>query len=391
MMRRRIGKAPGVESTARASRPVAAVLAIAALVVVVAATFAVARPGEAPPAAADALQAKALGELRVFTGWLDRFGAEGYIGEVGWPDDARGDGSEWNRLASMWYDEADGARLWVTAWATGSLFGSTYRLNLYDHDGRGLVPSTQAVVVERAAPRGVHRGVAVAGGEFGTQAPSFSNEFPGTYGADYRFDPPETFSYLARRGHRLVRLPFRWERIQPQLGAPLDPLELGRLRSAVAGARAAGLSVVLDLHNFGAYRTPGGPLRLGAEISAETFADTWRLLAEAMKDTPGIVGYGLMNEPTHVQAGQAGTPERAWELASQAAVTAIRSTGERRLVMVGGYPWSSVHDWPSHHPRPWITDPRRNLRYEAHHYWDRDHSGTYPATYDDELAAAERR
>ena len=391
MMRRRIGKAPGMESTARASRPVAVVLSIAALVVAVAATFAVARPGEAPPAPADALQAKALGELRVFTGWLDRFGAEGYIGEVGWPDDVDGDAAEWNDLAETWYAEADRARLWVTAWATGRLFGAGYPLAVYDFDTGRLVPSSQAEVVERKAPAGVLRGVSIAGAEFGTEGPSFSNASPGTHGVEYAYDPPETFAYLATRGHRLVRLPFRWERIQPRLGAALDPVELGRLRSAVGHAHAVGLAVVLDLHNYGEYRASEGRLRLGAEIPAASFADTWRRLAEAFRAEPGVVGYGLMNEPVHVQPGDAASAERFWERASQAAVTAIRSTGDRRLVLVGGYPWSSVHDWPAHHPRPWIRDPRRNVRYEAHHYWDADRSGTYASTYDEEVAAAGRR
>ena len=103
----------------------------------------------------------------------------------------------------------------------------------------------------------------MAGGEFGTDGAGFSNAAPGIYGATYRYDPPQTFRALARRGIRLVRLPFRWERVQPQLGGELDPAEVERIRETVAAAHAAGLVVVLDLHNFGEYRTAAGSARLG--------------------------------------------------------------------------------------------------------------------------------
>lgn len=366
-------------------------LSVAALGAV-AAAVAVLPPGSGTaPGPRDALHAETLAELRAFTGWLRRHGVHGYVGEVGWPDDRRGDAEAWNGLAEAWYDEADRERLWVTAWAVGTWLGSSYPLSVYDHGEGGFTPSDQAAVIERRAPKGALRGVAIAGGEFGADREPFSNAAPGSHGVDYRFEPAGTFRYLAGRGHRLARIAFRWERVQPTLGGPLDPAETARLRDTVRRAHAAGLSVVLDLHNFGEYRAPEGPLRLGSQITAATFADTWRRLALAFRTVPGIVGYGLMNEPAHVQAGEAGSPERAWERSSQAAVTAIRSTGDARTVLVGGYPWSSVHDWPAHHPQPWIADPRRNVRYEAHHYWDTDRTGTYPATYGEELAAARRR
>ena len=230
----------------------------------------------------------------------------------------------------------------------------------------------------------------MAGGEFGTDGAGFSNAAPGIYGATYRYDPPQTFRALARRGIRLVRLPFRWERVQPQLGGELDPAEVERIRETVAAAHAAGLVVVLDLHNFGEYRTAAGSARLGAEVDAPTFADTWRRLALAFGATPGVVGYDLMNEPAQVQPAGA-TAERTWEAFSQAAVSAIRSTGDRRVVFVEGYPWSAAADWPAHHPRPWISDPLGKVRYEAHEYWDADRSGRYALLYADERAAAERR
>ena len=115
------------------------------------------------------------------------------------------------------------------------MFDPSYPLAVYVPTGRGLRPGEQAQVVERhRSTPGVLRGMNVAGGEFGADAPGFSNESPGTYGSSYRYDGLETFRYLARRGLSLVRLQFRWERIQPRLGAAVSTEELARIRQTVA-------------------------------------------------------------------------------------------------------------------------------------------------------------
>ena len=77
-----------------------------------------------------------------------------------------------------------------------------------------------------------------------------------------------------------------------------------------------------------------------------------------------------------------------WERASQAAVDAIRAEGDRKVILVAGYEWSGVQQWDRWNPRPWIRDPAGRVRYEAHHYWDPDHSGTYAQGYDAAVADA---
>jgi len=352
-------------------RSLAALLAAVALALVAA----------APAPASDALRTRAEAELAGFADWLEVNGAAGYVGEVGWPDDARGDAAWWNRLAEGWYARADRAGLWVTAWATGEWWGDGYRLAVYeDRDGTGGVESLnpQALVVEaHPGGAGVLRGVSVAGGEFGTDRP-----LPGVPGVDYHYDTHATFAFLAGRGLRLVRIPFRWERIQPRLGEALDPGELERLRAVVARAHAAGLQVVLDVHNYASVLTPSGRLALGAGLSDWQLADLWRRLAAAFRGTPGLAGYGLMNEPALLPGGAP-----AWEEASRAAVRAIREEDPATLVLVPGYAWSSAAAWGTHHPRAWVEDP--HIRYEAHHYWDGDASGTYREPYAAEVRTAE--
>ena len=44
----------------------------------------------------DPLEARALGDLETFAGWLRRNGVRGYVGEVGWPARTRTEGEEWN-------------------------------------------------------------------------------------------------------------------------------------------------------------------------------------------------------------------------------------------------------------------------------------------------------
>ena len=58
------------------------------------------------------------------------------------------------------------------------------------------------------------------------------------------------------------------------------------------------------------------------------------------------------------------------------------------VLLVSGYHWSGTHDWARWNPEPWISDPADAIRYEAHHYWDRDHSGTYRYSYPEEVAEA---
>ena len=347
----------------------------------------------------DVVAARALHELSSFTGWLHRYGVQGYIGEVGWPDDSSGDGAEWNRLADRWFRAADAAGLWVTVWATGEWWGTGYPLAVYEDRPPGKsvnAADSQAAMLERhIGSAGVLRGVNVAGGEFASPerdpTSDFSNRNPGAYNVAYHYDSAATFRFLASRGIRLVRIPFRWERIQPSLGDPLDQNEARRLARVIGRAHGAGLRVILDLHNYGGFyedqRGRGVLRHLGEGSMDRDFADVWRRLARRFRGTPGVVGFDLMNEPIDVVSSGGRDPAEVWRAASQLAVEAIRSTGDGTLVLVEGFGYAGVQGWPNTNPRPWIRDPADNVRYEAHQYFDLDHSGTYGMTYAQEEAA----
>ena len=192
-----------------------------------------------------------------------------------------------------------------------------------------IVVATLAGTLPQAASpaaAGCLRGLNLSGAEFGT--------VPGRPAFDYVYPSPEEIRHVASLGFSAIRLPFRWERIQPKPQGPLDPAELGRLDGAVAAARAAGLATILDLHNFGHF----GADRLGtAELPAESLADVWERLARHEHEDPDLV-FSLMNEPYDIAAP-------AWAEIANGAIAAIRRAGARNLILVPGTAYSGAHSW----------------------------------------------
>jgi Cellulase (glycosyl hydrolase family 5) len=357
-------------------------------------------------AADDALHRRSLAELKVFTDWLAANDAEGYIGEVGIPGGQ--DLERWMVLGQRWFTAAEEAGLWVDVWSVGEWWRQGYTYSPFvtePEDGPLSITTEQGELLMWAAENtDLPRGVNLSGGEFGAPGGSdegdeeFSNENPGTYDEDYHYDSQESLDYLASRGIDTVRLPFRWERIQPQIGGPLDADELDRLQAMVGRANSAGLQVILDVQNFGSYHLAQGDTVVRAAIGSEqlpvsAFADLWSRLSEAFDGAPGVLAYDLMNEPVYLgadadlvsmEADEDLSGAKAWEGASQAAVDAIRARGDDTLIMVPSYGYSHPGEWAEWHPEAWINDPADNFRYEAHHYW----SAEQGESYDDDLAEA---
>lgn len=215
-------------------------------------------------------------------------------------------------------------------------------------------------------------GVNLAGAEFGT------GSLPGIYQKHYIYPGEADFKRYADMNMKLVRLPFRWERLQPKLNTELDAAELSRLMTALEHARKHNVQVILDMHNYYRYY---GKLIASGEVPISAFADTWRRIAQKVANSPAVYGYGLMNEP-HSTNGK-------WPAAALAASKAIRQIDGKRWIYVAGDRWSSAYHWPSHNTQlatdPWMRDPKNNLVYEAHLYLDHDFSGSYAnrgAVYD---------
>ena len=230
----------------------------------------------------------------------------------------------------------------------------------------------------------------MAGAEFGSQRPEFSNRDPGTHGRDYIYPSERTIAYFAEQGLGLLRLPIRWERLQPELGQPLLAAEVKRIHQVLHLAAEHGAHVILDLHNYARYRLvlSGRPRsvaideQVGGErpVPRTALADLWRRMAEEFADSRAIAGFGLMNEPHDL-----GTSD--WKAISQAAVDAVRSVDHDVTIFVSGDGWANAHRFEEvNGPKAWIDDPAGRTAYEAHCYFDADSTGQYRRSYAQELA-----
>lgn len=209
------------------------------------------------------------------------------------------------------------------------------------------------------------RGVSLAGAEFG------ESKLPGTYGVDYIYPANDSVGYYKGKGMNLVHLPFRWERLQPQLNQAFDPVELDRLKSLVEATTTQGVDVLLDPHNYARYR---GEIVGSAAVPDTAFADFWQRLALQFKDDPRIL-FGLMNEPNSM-------PTETWVSAANAGIAAIRGTGAANVITVPGNGWTGAHSWsqnfygtPNAQAMLGVSDSGNNLVFEVHQYLDADSSG----------------
>ena len=81
-------------------------------------------------------------------------------------------------------------------------------------------------------------------------APSSASSCPGQHGRDYVYPGLTDFQFAAAQGFTVIRLPFKWERLQPDLDAPLDAEEWQKLAATIALARQFKVHLILDPHNY---------------------------------------------------------------------------------------------------------------------------------------------
>lgn len=201
-----------------------------------------------------------------------------------------------------------------------------------------------------------------------------SKAIPGRHGFNYLWPTPDEIQRFADAGFKVVRIAFLWERMQPQLNSELNEEEAQRLDLLVKKAEALGVYIVLDLHNYAAFQ---GNLIGSDQVSPESFAQVWQKLAERYKNYPHVI-YGLMNEPNKQTTTE-------WAAIAQYGINAIRAAGAQQMIFVPGTKWSAAHSWTSatlitpSNAEALLTvkDPKNNLVFELHEYFDSDSSGTH--------------
>lgn len=209
-------------------------------------------------------------------------------------------------------------------------------------------------------------GVNIGGAEFS------SSKLPGVYGKDYIYPSEQEISYVAAQGATVIRLPFRWERVQHTIFGNLDPDEVTRIRNTITSANAKDVCVLLDVHNYAKF---GDQQLAGNTQLQDAFVDLWQRLAQQFTDPTGVA-FGLMNEPNYITIAE-------WGQLSKRTLAKLREAGATNLVFISGGRWSGVHDWFNEQNGVSnatafanVNDPLKRTILEVHQYADSDYSGT---------------
>jgi len=220
-----------------------------------------------------------------------------------------------------------------------------------------------------------YAGVNLSCAEFG------QNNLPGTYNTHYTYPTQAEVDYFRNRGMNIIRLPFRWERLQQATNAALNSTELGRLHTFVSATTAKGVHVILEPHNFARYYPDTANFQssaqglVGSYYPNSVFSNFWWRIADIYK-TNQLVNFNLMNEPNTM-------PTEQWVAAANAAIAGIRAAGATNVIHVPGNQWTGAHAWtenyygtPNSIAMLNIVDPASNVVFEVHQYLDSNSSGT---------------
>jgi endoglucanase len=220
-----------------------------------------------------------------------------------------------------------------------------------------------------------YAGVNLSCAEFG------QNNLPGTYNTHYTYPTQAEVNYFGGKGMNVIRLPFRWERLQQATNASLNAAELTRLHTFVSATTAKGIHVILEPHNFARYYPDTGNFQssaqglIGSYYPNSVFSNFWWRIADIYR-TNRLVIFNLMNEPNSM-------PTEQWVAAANAAIAGIRAAGATNLIHVPGNQWTGAHAWtanyygtPNSVAMLGIVDPANHHVFEVHQYLDSDSSGT---------------
>lgn len=159
--------------------------------------------------------------------------------------------------------------------------------------------------------------------------------------------------------------------------------KLALLKDFVAEVVKKDIYVLLNSHNYARYVINGEGIRVGSSpVTTKRIKDLWEKLANEFKTTKNIWGYGIMNEPNNM------ADKEQWFNITQAIITGIRTKDSSTAIVVGSNSWSSAERWNEESDNlKNLINPSNNLIFEAHVYFDKDASGQYLASHDEEEAS----
>jgi len=215
----------------------------------------------------------------------------------------------------------------------------------------------------------------------------------------------EDFAALAATGLDSVRMLIHWAAIMPAPGQ-LDEAWLDALGARLDWAAAAGLLVVLDMHqdlfgegfgdngapawacdqaHYDAYvpQSPWYVNYLSPEIAAcfdhfyqddatfGRFVDAWVAVATRFGDHPAVVGFDLLNEPHWGTADLVGFVPEVWQPRQEQLAAALHAVAPDRVIFFGSPPLLAIGLAQEFTP---TATPR--AAFAPHYYQSAVHDGT---------------
>lgn len=223
----------------------------------------------------------------------------------------------------------------------------------------------------------------------------------------------DDFTEMAALGFDFLRLPLNWSRLEPEPGQ-YDATYVDQIRDVVGWAEAAGMSVLLDMHQDRYNRnlrpedeadgapdwatvTDGQPCKKSQLTSPcsvaaldhfwandavegrplqEWYRDALLHLSREFRDDDRLLGFELMNEPT---PGSVSSPDferqQLWPF-ERRMIKALRADGERRMIWFGPSMLRDILDRDPGQPKRFSKDD--NLVYAPHIYTGTFNTGGEP-------------
>lgn len=300
----------------------------------------------------------------------------------------------------------------VTNPYTCSLTGTSFNLN--------FTPITQVYSAGSEVGKPVTVGDAKAFSGMPYRGVNISGlEYDGTFG-DALYQKPDVpeVQYFLEQGMNTVRLPIRWEFVLSESSTTLaedyspqntqiNTEYMKAVHDTVSkllkgsGNTGKGMKVIVDLHNYmrfcetgkdiGQANEPTNPSNVCRIVTADEMAYIWKTLTiqlqDLLKDYPGQLAFGLMNEPNSDSVNSI-TTQQVFdnEVAAYQAIRDYQTANDlaKNLIIFSGNNWDPMHDWTSDNGKVFtktafanagIDVDTDNVALEMHQYFDSNYSG----------------
>lgn len=203
---------------------------------------------------------------------------------------------------------------------------------------------------------------------------------PGKHNQHYFWPTLGEFQLMKAMGVSCVRVGFLHERMCPGgVGkGTISPVYLAEAKQCFKDAKEAGMTLVMDMHNYTGYSTTNtskNRIRIGQPgYPIEALGNDWKMIARAfMDDANGqdvIEGFDFMNEPIVSWA--------IWRQAAQHTINMIGEEAPDRDIHLEGINYSNTTNWVTNNPGiELMTHPvsKSKIVWHGHLYLDRGQDG----------------